>query len=76
MKGSYKPNEIPFGSKSKGKLPPGSYPIQFEGKRKYSFLSVPNFSRESVPVLRVGSYPLGLEFRDWIGKLSNDVCKL
>jgi len=31
------PNGIPFGSKSKGKLSPRSYPIQFEWK--YSFLS-------------------------------------
>ena len=33
------PNGIPFGSKSKGKLSPRSYPIQFERKWKYSFLS-------------------------------------
>ena len=31
------PNRIPFGSKSKGKLSPRSYPIQC--KWKYSFLS-------------------------------------
>ena len=31
---------IPFGSKSKGKLSPRSYPIQFERNWKYSFLSV------------------------------------
>ena len=30
----------PFGSKSKGKLSPRSYPIQCERKGKYSFLSV------------------------------------
>ena len=36
----YEPNEIPFGLKSKGKLSPRSYPIQFERKWKYSFLSV------------------------------------
>ena len=34
----FDPNGIPFGSKSKGKLSPRSYPIQCE--RKYSFLSV------------------------------------
>ena len=34
----FEPNEIPFGSKSKGKLSP--YPIQCERKCKYSFLSV------------------------------------
>ena len=33
-------NEIPFGSKLKRKLPPRSYPNQFERKWKYSFLSV------------------------------------
>ena len=34
----FEPNEILFGSKSKGKLSPRSYPIECE--RKYSFLSV------------------------------------
>ena len=33
-------NGIPFGSKSKGKLSPRSYPIQCERNWKYSFLSV------------------------------------
>ena len=37
---NFEPNGIPFGSKSKGKLSPRSYPIQHERKRKYSFLSV------------------------------------
>ena len=36
----FEPNRIPFGSKSKGKLSPRSYPIQCERKWKYSFLSV------------------------------------
>ena len=36
----FEPNGIPFGSKSKGKLSPRSYPIQYERKWKYSFLSV------------------------------------
>ena len=35
----FEPNGIPFGSKSKGKLSPRSYPIQCERKWKYSFLS-------------------------------------
>ena len=35
----FEPNEIPFGSKSKGKLSPRSYPIQCERNWKYSFLS-------------------------------------
>ena len=33
-------NGIPFGAKSKGKLSPRSYPIQFEWKWNTSFLSV------------------------------------
>jgi len=36
----FEPNGIPFGSKSKRKLSPRSYPIQCERKSKYSFLSV------------------------------------
>ena len=36
----FEPNEIPFGSKSKWKLSPRSYPIQFERKWNASFLSV------------------------------------
>ena len=35
----FEPNGIPFGSKSKGKPSPQSYPIQCEGKLKYSLLS-------------------------------------
>ena len=35
----FEPNEIPFVSKSKGKLLPRSYPIQFERKWNASFLS-------------------------------------
>ena len=36
----FEPNRIQFGSKLKGKLSPRPYPIQFERKWKYSFLSV------------------------------------
>ena len=36
----FETNGNPFGSKSIGKLSPRSYPIQFERKWKYSFLSV------------------------------------
>ena len=36
----FEPNRIPFGSKSKGKPSPRSYPIQCERKWEYSFLSV------------------------------------
>ena len=36
----FEPNGIPFGSKPKTKLSPRSYPIQYEMKWKYSFLSV------------------------------------
>ena len=35
----FEPNENPFGSKSKRKLSPRSYPIQCERKWKHSFLS-------------------------------------
>ena len=37
---NFDPNRFPFGSKSKGKLSPRSYPIQYERKWKSSFLSV------------------------------------
>ena len=40
----FEPNGVPFGSKLKGKLSPRSYPIQFEKKWKYSFLSVHQMS--------------------------------
>ena len=36
----FEPDGIPFGSKSKGKMSPLSYPIQCERKWKSSFLSV------------------------------------
>jgi len=42
----FEPNGIPFGLKSKGKLSPWLYPIQFERKWKYSFLSVHYHMRE------------------------------
>ena len=35
----FEPNGFSFGSKSKGKLSPRSYPIQCERKWKHSFLS-------------------------------------
>ena len=38
----FEPNRISFGSKSKGKLSPRSYPIQFERKWKSIFPSVRN----------------------------------
>ena len=52
----FEPNEIPFGSKPKGKLSPRSYPIQCERKWKYSYLSVRQrpdrcFAANSVRVL-------------------------
>ena len=37
---NFEPNGIPFGSKSKVKLSPRSYPIQSEKNWKHSFLSV------------------------------------
>ena len=36
----FEPNGILFGSKSKGNLSPGPYPIQYERNWEYSFLSV------------------------------------
>ena len=39
----FEPNGVPFGSKSKGKVSPRSYPIQCERKYKYCFLTVPVF---------------------------------
>ena len=38
----FEPNRNPFGLKSKGKLSPRSYPIQFERKWITSFLIVVN----------------------------------
>ena len=49
----FEPNGNPFGSKSKRNLSPRSYPIQFERKRKYSFLGAAvHFSRklEKIPL--------------------------
>ena len=37
---NFEPNGTQFGSKSKEKLSPRSYPIESERKGKYSFLSV------------------------------------
>ena len=42
------PNEVPFGSKSKGKLSPRPYLIQYERKWNTSFLSVGAFRPELV----------------------------
>ena len=41
----FEPNGIPFGSKSRGKLSPRSYPVQCE--RKCSFLSVRETHRKN-----------------------------
>ena len=35
----FEPKSFPFGTKSNGKLSPRLYPIQFENKWKYCFLS-------------------------------------
>ena len=37
---NFERNRIPFGSKSKEKLSPRSYPIQYERKWRHSFLGV------------------------------------
>ena len=42
----FEPNGLPFGSKSKGKLSPRSYPIQFERTWNASFLSVTRAVRQ------------------------------
>ena len=58
----FEPNEIPFGSKSKGKPSPRSYNILCERKWKHSFLSAIDSlpGRESQSVLEV--YNLDREF--------------
>ena len=43
-------NGNPFGSKSKGKLSPRSYHIQYERKWKHSFLSVCNVPKKIAAV--------------------------
>ena len=45
----FEPNGNQFGSKSKGKLSPRSYPIQCERKWKYSFLSAGREASGSSP---------------------------
>ena len=49
------PNGFPFGSKLKGELSPQSYPIEFEGKRKYSFLSACDHKRSCYCIQQVRS---------------------
>ena len=56
----FKPNVIPFGSKSKGKMSPWSYPIQFERKWKHSFFSAEEVSIVSqmiFPLISVSDFP-------------------
>ena len=55
----FEPNGYPFGSNSKGKLSPRSYPIKFERKWNTSFLSVESAERvrkalNSHPTARIG----------------------
>ena len=65
----FEPSGVSFGSKSKGKLTPQPYPIQFERKWKYSFLSVetPDWSSlgsgrrvmgSIIKLIWLGSFPL------------------
>ena len=42
----FEPNGVPFGSKSKGKLSPRSYPVQLEKKWNTNFLSEAGAGRE------------------------------
>ena len=50
----FEPNGILFGSKLNGKLSPRSYPIQYDRKWKYSFLSVKFVTKLHVCNLRFG----------------------
>ena len=53
------PNGIPFGPRSKGKLSPRSYPMQYERNWKYSFLSACIiFPCHNMPSLSSGAYNL------------------
>ena len=70
------PNWIPFGSKSKGKLSPRSYPIQFERKWNASFLSADSIEEklQTQYTLHAEKYfrnqtenRLYLPFFDWFG---------
>ena len=50
----FEPNRILFGSKSRGKLSPRSYPIQFERKCKHSFFSVLFIGRQGIILFSCG----------------------
>ena len=52
----FEPNGIPFGSKSKAKLSPRSYPIQCERKWKHSFFQCTEYNPEYF-----GKYSRGCE---------------
>ena len=54
----FEPNEYSFSSKSKGKLSPRSYPIQFEGKWNTGFLSAHTRLGKNVPRLSEKLAPL------------------
>jgi len=63
---NFEPNRIPFGSKSKGKLSPRSYPFQFERKLKHSFLSVPTQTLTRTAIIICGiNRPLEIEVWHW-----------
>ena len=65
---NFEPNGIQFGSKSKLKLSPRSYPIQCERKWNYSFLSVAKLEkRASAGVSR----PNGAQLRAPLEPLSS-----
>ena len=54
----FEPNGNPFGSKSKGKLSPQTYPIQLERKWKYSFVSCTTCAyRPSITVRKQKTIP-------------------
>ena len=49
----FEPNALSFGSKSKGKLSPRSYHIQFERKWNSSFLSLQELIHECISLIIV-----------------------
>ena len=68
------PNGIPFGSKSKGKLSPRSYPIQCERKWKSSFLSAEPSAMSSAINRTAIVVPFRLEsYSTWV-QMSYAVC--
>ena len=70
----FEPNGSPFGSKSKRKLLPRSYPIQFERKWKYSFLSAVSYSYMHDLMYSIFRDILRSMFRDILCSILRDIC--